>query len=77
MLHKNEYINIPKLYKRQSLDLLMFGFVMGMQTALPSLSLRDCIVMFKKCHNLSEDDLPYSGARVSYYRMLKEFKDVL
>jgi len=68
---------IPKLYKRQALDLLMFGFVQGMFAAMPSLSLKDCLIMFMRRYKLSEDDYHYDSARVTYDRMNKEFFDCL
>jgi hypothetical protein len=76
-MESNEYINMPKLYKRQALDLMMFGFVNGMQSALPSMSLKNCLVYFQKRHNLSEDDYNLDSARITYYRMQKDFKESL
>lgn len=72
----SEYINIPKIYKRNTTDLLLFGYVSGIKTAMPSMTVRDCIKLFQDEFNLTEDDYPLETARFYYYSMLKEFKEV-
>jgi hypothetical protein len=73
-MEDSEYVNLPRLYKRQAIDLLMFGFVTGMRSALPMVTLDDSLSYFMQKHNLSEEEYSYSGARSTYYRMEKEFK---
>jgi hypothetical protein len=67
---------IPKLYKRTALDLLMFGFVNGMKTALPSMTTKACLAMFQKKIILTEDEYPLDCARVTYQRMQNEYIDL-
>lgn len=64
--------SIPKLHKRIAMDILMFGFIEGMKAALPSMTVKDCLIMFQKKNNLSETEFPLDSARVTYQRMLKE-----
>jgi hypothetical protein len=68
-------ISIPKLYRRQALDMLMFGFVGGMKAALPSLTINECLQMFQKEHSFSEDEYPLRSAWQTYNRMMEEYHD--
>lgn len=73
MEHEHISISIPKIYRRSSLDMLMFGFVEGMKAALPSLTIQECLIMFQKKTNLSDDQYPLESARTIYNRMQKEY----
>lgn len=73
---EDQFKSIPRIYKRQALDLMLFSFVNGMKAAMPSLQTRDCIRIFIHEHNLSGDDYSLEGARVKYYSMLKDFSEM-
>jgi len=66
---------IPKLYKRQAGDLLFFGFVNGVMAAMPSVSLKECIILYQNHFGLTEDDTPLDSVRITYYRMKKELEE--
>lgn len=68
-------ISIPKMFKRQALDNLLFGFIEGMKAALPSLTINECIEMFQYKFDLSEDEYPLRSAWQTYNRMTKEYFD--
>jgi hypothetical protein len=72
---KGMYVNLPKLLKRQAIDLIMLGYVMGYRhvSSIPVLQIRKGIQLFMSDMNLSEDDYPLESAVVTYYRMLKEY----
>ena len=65
-------LSVPKLYRKTALDMIMFGFINGMKKALPSMTVKDCILMFQKENDLSEDEFPLHSARVTYQRMQNE-----
>lgn len=67
---------IPKFYKRQSLDTLMYGFVEGVTRALPTVSISDSITLFQQRFNLKPDDYPIDTARRTYNRMNHEYFDI-
>lgn len=69
-------ISIPKFYKRQALDLLMYAFVGGVRRALPTVSIADSIALFQQEFNLKPDDYPLDTARRTYNRMNHEYFDV-
>ena len=66
-------ISIPKFYKRSALDHLMFGFVQGVRTALPTLSIRECLVLFHKKTGEDDYSYPIESAKSAYTRMQQEF----
>jgi hypothetical protein len=68
---------IPKLYKRQANDLLFFGFVNGVLASLPSMSLKDCILLYQERFGMTEDDMPLDSVRITYYRMQKEMEELM
>lgn len=68
--------SIPSLYKRSAEDLIMYGYVLGMQKGIPTASTQKCIDMFMKEFNLSEEDYPRDSACVTFRRVRGEH-DVL
>ena len=69
------YVNTKKLMMYDSLDKLMFGYVLGMQRALPGNKLNRCVEMFMDEFNLHEDNYPLDHGLQTYYRMLKSFQE--
>jgi hypothetical protein len=72
---KRIFLDIPRLYKRTALDLIMFGYVTGIRKAMPSVSVRECIAYFVQDNELSEDDCPFETLYITYFRMQKDFYD--
>ena len=63
---------IPALYKRSAEDLMMYGYVLGMQRGLPTVSTQKCIEMFMREFKLSEDDYSRDSACVTFRRLRGE-----
>lgn len=68
---KNYLVNIPRFYKLQAFDHLMFGYVQGLRKALPSMKVTDAIKTFLEAFSIDEDVYCFDTARVAYYRMLE------
>jgi len=71
---KQYYIDLPKMLKADSLDKLMFAYILGMQRALPGQSLTRCMDMFMEDFLLHEDNYPKDHGLQAYYRMLKFYR---
>ena len=68
-------LNIHKFYTFNSLDHILFGYVMGVTQALPSVSVNKAVEMWLDRFNLCEDVLCLEAARQTYYRILKSLQD--
>lgn len=66
---------IGKIYKRQWLDSVLFGWITGQRRLLPSVSVRQSIDMFLAHHGLTYDDLSMEDCERTYNRMNNEFFD--
>jgi len=64
---------IPALFRRNSLDHMMFGFVHGVRNVLPSTSIKEAVSLFMSTQDLTEDDYPLTSAMTIFNRMNKEF----
>ena len=51
----------------------MYGFVHGIQTAMPSVSVKEAIMIFADKNNLDEDDFSWESAQTAFYRMRTDF----
>lgn len=69
-------VSVPKLYRRKAVDLFMFGFVEGMKSALPSLTIQECLIQFQRRTRLSDNQYPLESARTVYNRMQKEYTEI-
>lgn len=69
------FIDIPRLYKRQCLDHIMYGYVNGLKRALPSMSIRQCIKHFVEDNELSEDDYALNTAHNTYFKLQRDYYD--
>lgn len=47
---------IPNLYKKQALHLIIYGFITGVQTALPSITRKEAAEMYLKRFRIKELD---------------------
>lgn len=70
---KKIMFDIPTLYKKQAIDLILFGYVCGMTRAMPAMSAVEAIQMFLDDNSISEDEYPKQSAQVAFYRMRAEF----
>jgi len=71
---KRIFFNVPALYKRQALDHLMFGYVHGVKRAVPSATIKDCILMFMEDNELPEDSYSLETAMRTFQRMAVEYR---
>ena len=69
---RNFNINIPKAYRRQTIDNWMFGYVLGLQTAFPGMKLVDIIGHFSVTFNISEDEYSREAMLQNWYRMYND-----
>ena len=63
---------IPRLYQRNAEDLLMYGYVVGMQKALPSVTTKKCIELFMDDFGLYEDIYSFDCAYATFMKLRKE-----
>jgi hypothetical protein len=64
---------IQSLFKKNALDLILFGFVQGAKKYIPSASIIDLVDGFSEEYNLNEDEYPSESAMTTYNRMLNDF----
>lgn len=66
---KGYFNNIPKFYRWQTFDHICFGYVVGLRTALPTMSITEAITQFLEDFGLCEDEYCFESARAAYYRI--------
>lgn len=71
------YVNTPRLLRRRSLDMLMFGYVVAYRysNALCVFTVKSAIEKFKDDFNLSEDDYPVNVGVTQFYKLFNEYKE--
>ena len=72
---KGYKLNIHKFYTFNTLDMVLFGYVLGVTQALPSVPINTAIAMWLERFNLCEDSYCHDAARQTYYRILKSLQD--
>lgn len=73
---KNYLLNVPKFYRFQTFDHIMFGYVQGLRKALPSMTLSDAILMFLDSFEIQEDNYCFDTAKQTYYRILNSIVEM-
>lgn len=66
---------VQKFLQRRAFDIFMFGYVDGIHTEFPSVSIRKAITMFRKRYELEPDDFNEESAYSTYNRMKAEIKE--
>ena len=71
---KELYINLPKLLNRQTVDLLMLGYVLGYRNKSPIriLQVREAIKEFIEDFEFSEDEFPLDSAVTRFYNIYND-----
>jgi hypothetical protein len=69
-------VNIHKFYKRNQIDVLMFGYVNAFMFNFPAVTLEKALLNFQKHHGLTEETFNIEVNKVVYYRMRDEFIDL-
>lgn len=67
---ENKYLEslIPRLYRRQTLDIMIFTYVDSARFLIPQLSVKEAAEGFMKRYKISADLLNVESIMVSYYR---------
>lgn len=68
---------IPRIYRQQALDSIMFGYVWAMRRTMPHLSMTQILEWFHKDFELDEDNYPIDGAKVVFNRCFKNFRNAI
>ena len=63
---------IPKIYKRNALALMLYGYVKGVRAALHTVTIEQAVTMFKEDFCIDDDDLNDDTATSIYTRMQRE-----
>ena len=70
---KKLYKNIPKIYRYETIDNFLFGYVMALRRQ--DVSLKDKLLLFAKDFGLSEDEYPLDSMLQKWYKMAKDYLD--
>jgi hypothetical protein len=70
---KKIFVEVKPLYKKNALDLIMFGYVMGMLRVIPTMTALEGIKMFIEDNDLSEEEYPFESAKTAFYMMRAEY----
>jgi len=68
---------IAAIYRKNTLSLLCFGYVRGCKSALHTLTVDQCISLFMKEFDLTEEDFNSESARVEYGKMQKLMQEII
>lgn len=63
---------IPKLYRRNAIDLVMFGYISSHKKILPSMSIENIIYDFCKEYNIDLDEFDIGSATRKYYKLIQD-----
>lgn len=76
---ENKYLEniIPKFYRRQTMDIMIFIFIDTYRLLLPSVSIEECISAFIKRYKIDMNLITYDAIQRSYYRTLELHNDNL
>jgi hypothetical protein len=73
---KGYFTNVSRFYRWQTFDHICFGYVQGLQRALPSLSVTDALKQFLDDFGLCEDVYCFDNAKAAYYRIRKSLMEI-
>ena len=72
---KKLYVDVPKLLLYETIDHLLFAYIMGVQEIAPTASLQKSVELFMERFNLNEDNYPLDQAKQTWYRMLESYRE--
>jgi len=74
---KNKYLEsiIPKFYRRQTFDIMIFVFIDTYRFLLPSVSIDEAVKAFVKRYSIDEELISLDAIQQSYYRSLHLHND--
>lgn len=63
-------VNVPRFYRVQTFDHVLFGYVQGLRRALPSMSVSEAVRTFLDAFQIPEDEYCFDAAKATYYRLI-------
>ncbi len=69
-------VDVHKFYKRNQIDILMFGYINAIVFNLPTVTLEKALLNFQKHHGLTEETFNIEANKSTYFRMRDEFIDL-
>lgn len=68
----NQYLDsiIPKFYRRQAFDVMIFVFIDAYRFLLPSVTIEEAVNAFIKRYKIDKDLITFDAIQQSYYRSL-------
>lgn len=74
MGNTNSYIekNIPILYRKQILDVMIFTYIDCQRFTIPGITVEDSSLSFMKRHGVDPEEMTIEKIRTTYYRIQKE-----
>lgn len=73
--HQSLKQSINRIYKRQWLEGVLFGWIRAHKTIIPSVTIEQAIQSFYKDQDITEEDFPMTDCTTIYRRMTKEYYD--
>ena len=67
--------SVNKIYKRQWLEGVLFGWIRAQKTLIASITIEQSILSFYKDLDITESDFPMADCYSTFMRMSKEFLD--
>lgn len=64
---------LTKFLRLDTSDKIMFGFVQGMQRALPGVGVEKALLLFAKWYGIDGPGFNLNSQRIRYNRMLRDF----
>ena len=68
--------NIPRFYRFQTFDCVLFGYITAHKKSLPSVSVHKAIIDSLFDFDLCEDDYCFDNAKQTHYRVVKAFAEM-
>jgi len=70
------FVGFDKFLTKEAYQHIFFGYMNCLRYNLPTISIEKGIQNFMKYHNLNDDNFNAESAKVTYYRMIKEFTNM-
>lgn len=73
------YLNLPKLLTRQTMDLILLGYVLGYRHSSPLgvLQVRSAVEKFIEDFQLSEDEYSFDSAITRFYNLYYDLNEYI
>lgn len=74
-MSKDKKLSIPKFYRCNAEDLLLFAWVEGIRHVMPAVQIQKSIELFKEHFDITEDQWAMMDAYMNYARTKKKFSE--